>query len=1010
MEDHPMDGDANMSNAVSPSPKRRKEQGETGSEGGGDEGSEGSPEKRSKTDEEAHMPSVANKGFGTNDNTVTQQQFPYMTTRDGHQVKLLATKKGTFQNVPKGIEYHQVQVQGKPAVGSAIVTSKTGAETAQNTNPWITVKHKKQAPIKAKESIVFSFKPTKKTTNETTNQISAEKDSANVNATGHSQEHQQPITNTTTNPHQSEKPAPTTASDQQKTSNKVAVDQNTNPWQKASTMTQKNLPVTMTEGEERIVEIAMNLPGVTEETVLSNQVEQMRFVLKQILHRGRKIVGDKKFGIQPIFPEKAKDMYLGTIMKTDDINSLNVDQLRVYLAHVDEKPGNYKKKWLIKGRNSRWRIKFKVKGVTWRKFCHLYQVSKFDNGISGEYFPIRPASSQGEYSYQLGFWMNSSDKQLVERIEDNLSQLLDTNISLKYDNMPGGYKMINDMWAKAKKQANGDTQIMQRCSPQSQCIYCDETDKTKRIKMVEILNARYGKQDKNEEYPKLADGTRMRFVPAAEYLSTIEKEKLQTLIMVNTEIKKDSLDYPLQINDTCLNTTLPNMDNKTIGECILNLYDHDRQEMIFRHFTRGWNREYEVRPVRGAVMSRMAKKAKEVLRNLPEVLGEIYGSEVENIVRKSMAEPGSIDPEFSGTLKLDISDRYLNGKAKCIIEGMDKLHQMNPPEGNQKTKIVKKYASEYGVSIYEDISVSTKDSKSEGKRIEIHEEITALTGTGDDSTMQTYDDQSSIASDTTVKQTNQAITDNINTHRKETSTLDTVHESDTSQENERKWEHSSEDSLAPITQQNKSPSQTSEKDPSQNHSNANTIEASEEERNETSSDQVTQAELYDRFYEKWGFNLADEVAIYNSRSGRDIYKRKMSNFVPGIDLDPSFFKHKGVFPCNADECERVIKEIFIGDNTLDDEEEEILFRFQVGMIEGSTIERARKKGIIDPDSPILPKLPRRMDVPKGWIIDNDTYITEELRQTLYRFYAIALLEHDDCRAAMAEGENSASEK
>ena len=84
MEDDPMNGGANVSNTVSPSPKRRKEQGETGSVGEGDDGSEGSPEKRSKTDEEAHMPSVANKGFGQNDNTVAQQDFPFMKTKDGH--------------------------------------------------------------------------------------------------------------------------------------------------------------------------------------------------------------------------------------------------------------------------------------------------------------------------------------------------------------------------------------------------------------------------------------------------------------------------------------------------------------------------------------------------------------------------------------------------------------------------------------------------------------------------------------------------------------------------------------------------------------------------------------------------------------------------------------------------------------------------------------------------------------------------------------------------------------
>ena len=289
-----MNGGANVSNTVSPSPKRRKEQGETGSVGEGDDGSEGSPEKRSKTDEEALMPSVANKGFGQNDNTVAQQDFPFMKTKDGHRLQLLPTRKGTYQNVAKGIMYHPVQVQGKPMVGSAIVVSKTTSETEQDTNPWIEVNYKRNRPIKPKEDYVFKFSSGKTTF--PPNQIPAKKGGTGKDTLGLQKEHQQPITESPLNQFQPTETAPTTTYDQQKPSGKVTVDQPMNQWKTASQLTQKHLPVTMLEGEERIVEIAMDLPAVKEETILSNQSEQMKFVLKQILHRGRKIAGNKNLG------------------------------------------------------------------------------------------------------------------------------------------------------------------------------------------------------------------------------------------------------------------------------------------------------------------------------------------------------------------------------------------------------------------------------------------------------------------------------------------------------------------------------------------------------------------------------------------------------------------------------------------------------------------------------------------------------------------------------------------
>ncbi len=500
---------------------------------------------------------------------------------------------------------------------------------------------------------------------------------------------------------------------------------------------QQTLPMRL-QGTDRYVEIAFSLQNVKEEVTQADQVEHMKKVLKHILHRGRNIAGDKKFGIQPIFSEAISKWNLGTIMKTDDIVSLNYEKLCAYLSHTEQKKLSNKKFYFKNGTNNRWRIKFTVIGVPWRKFCHLHQMSKYDESIDGMYIPFKPSPTQGEYCYKLGFLMNSSDKQLVEDIEKDLTSTYNTPITIKYDNMPGSYGKVNKLWKEAKKQAGPtqDMSIQAKWNPQALCIYTTETNPRNRSTIVEKLIADKSKQDKNEEYPLMAGGARMRFVPAYEYLAKVDQEKCDHLVAANIELKKNAVDYALPMNSDTLSLLLPTI-GKTVGECILNLYDSTTQEMIFRHFTRGWSKNYEDRPVRVSCMKKMSEKAEKVLRNLTDILSDVYGKEMETLLA-----PCQQTEVVVPTLRIDINDRYYNGKAKCIIEGMEKLQQYEDKGASTKAKVMKKEAKEFGVTTYEDYSVSTLCASNAEPKLEAKGAITDLDSANrdDNSTWATQSD------------------------------------------------------------------------------------------------------------------------------------------------------------------------------------------------------------------------------------------------------------------------------
>ncbi len=269
---------------------------------------------------------------------------------------------------------------------------------------------------------------------------------------------------------------------------------------------QKVLPRKL-KGNIGAVEIGFTLNNVEEEPKLADQLNHYRHVLRQIQHRCRSILGGDNFGLEPLRTEEAKAENLGTLMRTNDIAQLTMKQIRLYLTHDDEKKVA-QNRWIRKGRNARWRIRINVVGMDFDEFFHVYNMSpNTHKNIEGDFYQFRKASTQGDYSYQLGFLLGSGNKQIVHDIEEDLSKRYDKPITLQYCNMSNN-SQVNQMWEEAKKQANGNKAKQMQLAPQAMGIFCTITDNMTRIQITEKMNKDLGKEDKNEEYPKMGNGVR----------------------------------------------------------------------------------------------------------------------------------------------------------------------------------------------------------------------------------------------------------------------------------------------------------------------------------------------------------------------------------------------------------------------------------------------------------------------------------------------------------------------
>ena len=188
-----------------------------------------------------------------------------------------------------------------------------------------------------------------------------------------------------------------------------------------------------------------------------------------------------------------------------------------------------------------------------------------------------------------------------------------------------------------------------------------------------MFHAKYSKQ-KDGQYPRMPDGSRMRFVPASHFLDMTQRQTATDLMKLQIWYQSNTILAPIPISNP--NQRFPTQENKTMNELILDLKSDEKdQEPFFRHIKKKWTRDYDERKYEVSIHTNVYPDAADVLRNLKEVLEREYGKEVADAIggmtEEEEEELGSSAPNPSFTLEKE--DRYLHGKGKFIFEGLERV-------------------------------------------------------------------------------------------------------------------------------------------------------------------------------------------------------------------------------------------------------------------------------------------------------------------------------------------------
>ena len=389
-------------------------------------------------------------------------------------------------------------------------------------------------------------------------------------------------------------------------------------------------------------------------------------VLEQRIHsilvRAKEV--DKKAKINTWLEERDAP----TITKSADIPETHAELL-LYLNHV------YTDRRIRAGRNNGWRIRI-TSSIPQDEFLHYWGLTKMEFK-KVEFVTLRRAPLQHTSFYIAGYLLNSSDGQLVDILEDKLSKEMGCKVGVESRTAPLEKRSSDIYWNEAKQTAtdahgNVDRQKLFRNAPFAQGVYVE--DRQKAVMVAGRMHEMYGRQtDDKLQYPRLPDGTRMRFMPASIYLDMAGRQKAGELFRQQIFFQNNSTIAPIQIRDP--GQKFEAHENRSMQELLLDLVCEEKvNEPYFRHikkkFTRNWKaNEYEV-----SIHNEMYPYAAKVLRNLQEIMTEKYSKEVgDAIMNPSEEETRSMQNSTSAWISIDPSDRYMNGPANFVILGMEQV-------------------------------------------------------------------------------------------------------------------------------------------------------------------------------------------------------------------------------------------------------------------------------------------------------------------------------------------------
>ena len=417
-------------------------------------------------------------------------------------------------------------------------------------------------------------------------------------------------------------------------------------------------------------EISVYVSDLPEQPTDDQQATAVKEVLNSLLKRFKHLT--KRVAIVPW----SDNTLLPSLEKTEQI-SYDLNVLRNYIKNEGTRERSFRK-----GRNSRLLVRVTYDKITGGhdEVQHLWQLHKNDASLK-KYWDIvlKPACMQKETYYPLGWFINSSEKQITRALEEGLGKELEVPIEVNYRDVPAEYRNIDEFWKHAKNRAKGNIRESYNYAPQGLVVYTNVKTGRDRMRLIATLNRKYGRMTTEGKYPMLPDGSRMRFMPTENMIPVGDRAKIKQAIQRQITLRERTATIDMEFNVNINQKILEGPHKgKLLGQLILALTSADEKYggvPFFKHFVHKWAHSFAFTGLSVAVFEHMAPNASEIMGSLYGIMERTYGPEVARFVQvnlrggASLTNEGDLDAA-AFNITLDDDDWFEGGSANFVMTGV----------------------------------------------------------------------------------------------------------------------------------------------------------------------------------------------------------------------------------------------------------------------------------------------------------------------------------------------------
>ena len=305
---------------------------------------------------------------------------------------------------------------------------------------------------------------------------------------------------------------------------------------------------------------------------------------------------------------------------------------------------------------------------------------------------IKPAPLQAPDWYEIGWLVGSGQYQNQTQNEIELAKILQVPVvGLSWGNIY--YEGSNKQWNKAnqKFREHRDLDEKFRLSPLAAQVMVSEA--TAVGNCMKIMYNKYGRVGTDGAWPSFPDGCRMRYTPKASTIKDIaSKKSIQKRMALHIQMKYGNQTIPTTVKDP--NMVMEQLNGQTLQQVILGWMctDEGYNEPYFRHFTKRWSWDPDVKQWDLSVHQHMYGVANVKARTMVTDLVEEFGESIRDAFNETDTQD-TYATRASDTIIFDLDDTnddmYMSGKSPFRFEGMpsdDKTNKRNT--GTTQTRFV----------------------------------------------------------------------------------------------------------------------------------------------------------------------------------------------------------------------------------------------------------------------------------------------------------------------------------